>query len=143
MEISELGGGGGEAAGVADVFVAHKNVDVVVDLALLSDGMLRFVMKSWRHMWRWRVEALACLLLLFAFFPFDGLAAQNSSPSFEEVAAEADAARDANEIPRAIELYTQALQLNAKWEDGWWSLGILQHGSGAYEAAVDALSHLL
>ena len=116
---------------------------MVVDLALFGDGMLRFVMKSRQQMCKWRVEALACLLLLLAFFPFDGLAAQNSSSSFEQVAAEADAARDANEIPRAIELYTQALQLNAKWEDGWWSLGTLQYGSGAYEAAIDALSHLL
>jgi len=83
------------------------------------------------------------LLLVLSFFRIDDLAAQNSSSSFEQVATEADAARDANEVPLAIELYTRALQLNAKWEDGWWSLGILQYGSGAYEAAVEALSHLL
>jgi len=100
-------------------------------------------MKPYHHSCRRRVEALAYLLLVLSFFRIDDLAAQNSSSSFEQVATEADAARDANEVPRAIELYTRALQLNAKWEDGWWSLGILQYGSGAYEAAVEALSHLL
>ena len=102
---------------------------------------LRFVMKSYRHIWG--IVGLAGLLLLLALIPFDYLAAQNSSLSFEEVAAQADAARDRNEIQRAIELYTQALQLNSKWEDGWWSLGVLQYGAGSYEAAADALTHLL
>jgi tetratricopeptide (TPR) repeat protein len=83
------------------------------------------------------------LLLLLAFFPFDNLVAQDGSSSFEEVAAEAAAARDVDDVPRAIELYTQALQLNPKWEEGWSSLGLLQYGSRAYALATDAFSHLL
>jgi tetratricopeptide (TPR) repeat protein len=133
-------------AGVADVFVAHENVDLFADPALRADGMLRFAVTSRQHILKRRVVRLACLLQFLVFFPFEDLAAQtpqSSSLSFEEVAAEADATRDRNEIPRAIELYTQALQLNAKWEDGWWSLGVLHYGSGAYDAAADALTHLL
>ncbi len=108
-----------------------------------GDGMLRFAMKTDRPKCKRSVAGVSCLLLLFAWLSVESAAAQNGSPSFEEVAAQADTARDANEIPRAIELYTQALQLNGKWEDGWWSLGILQYGSGAYAPASDALSHLL
>lgn len=91
---------------------------------------------------RW-IEACVSLLLLLAFFPFGHLAAQDGSSSFEEVAAEAAAARDVDDVPQSIELYSRALQLNAKWEEGWWSLGLQQYGSGAYASALDAFSHLL
>jgi tetratricopeptide (TPR) repeat protein len=101
------------------------------------------VTQPFHHTRKRRIEACVSLLLLLAFFPFDHLAAQNSSSSFEEVAAEAAAARDVNDVPRSIELYTRALQLNPKWEEGWWSLGLQQYGSGAYASAIDAFSHLL
>lgn len=53
------------------------------------------------------------------------------------------AARDANDLPGAIALYQQALKLNSQWPDGWWFLGSLQYGTGAYADAKDALSHYL
>src|SRR5580658_10380189 len=104
---------------------------------------LPFVMRSFPHICKRRIQAWASLLLLLAFFPIDNLGAQNGSSSFEEVAAEAAAARDADDIPRAIELYKKALRLDPKWQDGWWFLGLLQYESGAYAAASDALSRLL
>src|ERR1041384_3034414 len=82
-------------------------------------------------------------LLLFAVMFLGQLSAQDRSSSFDEMAAEAAAARDAEDNPRAIQLYAQVLQLNPKWEEGWWSLGLLQYGSGAFVPAIDALSHLL
>ena len=94
------------------------------------------------------MRALASLLL-FSALPFSvfispsKIAAQEKAANFEEIAAQAAAARDANEAQRAIELFTQGLQLNAKWEEGWWSLGVLQYGAGAHAAATDALTHLL
>lgn len=100
-------------------------------------------MRTFVHFRKRRAEAAAFFLLLFGCFPFGNFAAQESQVSFEEVAAQAAAAKDANEIPRAKELYTQAVQLNPKWEDGWWSLGLLQYGTENYGAAADALSHLL
>ncbi|GAC1638296.1 MAG: hypothetical protein NVS9B14_18740 [Candidatus Acidiferrum sp.] len=100
-------------------------------------------MQLLRHMQKCRIGAPVSLLLLLVFFPFGNLAAQDSQASFEKVAAQAAAAKDANEILRAKELYTRAVQLNPKWEDGWWSLGLLQYGTENYEVAADALSHLL
>ena len=82
--------------------------------------------------------------VLFAALILCGrLTAQSSSANFDEIAADAAAARDVNDAPRAIQLYTQALQLNSKWQDGWWSLGLLQYGTGSFAAAADALSHLV
>ena len=68
---------------------------------------------------------------------------QDTLASFDVVVSRASAAREQNDIPRAIELYSQALQINPKWTDGWWFLGSLQYGAGAYESARDALSHYL
>ncbi len=99
--------------------------------------------QPFHHTRRRRIEAWVSFLLLLAFFPFANLAAQNSSSSFEEAAAQAAAARDVDDVPRSIELYTQALQLNPKWEEGWWFLGLQQYGSGAYASAIDAFSRLL
>jgi tetratricopeptide (TPR) repeat protein len=48
-----------------------------------------------------------------------------------------------NDIPRAIELYSQAVARNPAWPDGWWFLGSLQYGTGAYVPARDALSHYI
>jgi predicted Zn-dependent protease len=70
-------------------------------------------------------------------------AAQTKPASFSDVASRATAAREANDVPGAVELYQQALKLNSHWPDGWWFLGSLQYGTGAYAAAEDTLSHYL
>ncbi len=90
-----------------------------------------------RRAWDW------AWLLLFTLISLGELPAQDHPPNFEEVVAEAAAARDVEDNPRAIQLYTQALQLNPKWEEGLWFLGLLQYESGAFSPAIDALSQLI
>ena len=103
--------------------------------------LIKSVMKSSAYLcirawvWAW--------LLVFAVMPLERLFAEDHASSFDEVVAQAAAARDRNDVPRAIQLYSQAVQLDPKWQEGWWSLGLLQYGSGAYAPATDALSHLL
>src|SRR4051812_21466266 len=63
--------------------------------------------------------------------------------TFDEVSASASAARAANDIPRAIELYREAVHLNANWQEGWWYLGSLLYDTDQYAAARDALTHLV
>jgi tetratricopeptide (TPR) repeat protein len=85
---------------------------------------------------------LAFMLLTLVLFR--GICAAQANPaSFSDLASRALAARDANDLPGAIELYQQALKLNSQWPDGWWFLGSLQYGTGAYGAARDALSRYL
>ena len=71
------------------------------------------------------------------------LAAQTTPADFPDVSAKASAAREANDVPKAIDLYQQALKLNPQWPEGWWYLGSLQYGAGAYDVSRDALSHYL
>src|SRR5581483_10137894 len=73
---------------------------------------------------------------------FLGLAGPTAS-SFEDLAARATAAREANDVPHAVELYREALARNPKWEEGWWFLGSLLYDSDRYAEARDALTHVV
>ena len=95
-----------------------------------------------RNLCNGRAPKLAFIFLLVALS--SGICiAQADSASFSDLASKALAARDANDLPGAIDLYRQALKLNSKWPDGWWFLGSLQYATGAYAPARDALTHYL
>ena len=70
-------------------------------------------------------------------------AVAQSSGGFEDLAARAAAARDQQNLPLAIQLYSEAEQLRPDWQEGWWYLGVLQYSSNQYAGAIDAFSHLL
>ena len=91
-----------------------------------------------------KLRSLAVLIIcvLRLCFPIC-VAAQANPASFSDVVARATAARDANDIPQAIELYRQALKLNSQWADGWWFIGALEYGTGGYSAAEEALSRYI
>ena len=62
-----------------------------------------------------------------------GLAAQ--AP---DIAAQADAARDADRVEEAIRLYRKALAARPAWAEGWWSLGTLLYDRDSYRDAGEA-----
>lgn len=88
---------------------------------------------------------LRCLGACFSFLLLvtSLVLAQTEKQTFEQLLAQASAAREQNNLPRAIELYTQAVQLNPKSSDAWWFLGSLQYQVGDYKSAITALSHYL
>jgi tetratricopeptide (TPR) repeat protein len=55
--------------------------------------------------------------------------------TFEEIAKQADAARTADHIQQAIELYTQGLRLRPSWAEGWWLLGSLLYDQDRFQEA--------
>lgn len=67
----------------------------------------------------------------------------STADSFAQRVAEADAARQSGDTARAVNLYTQALQLNPSWPDGWWYLGQLYYGSNQYSQAVNSFTRYL
>lgn len=69
--------------------------------------------------------------------------AQDVAPQFDDVAARAAAARDAGNLPLAIQLYTQAEQIKPDWPEGLFYLGMLQYSSNAFPEAIQAFNHLL
>lgn len=82
------------------------------------------------------------LVFLTLILALDQILAQ-SAPSFDDLAAKAAVARDQQNLPLAIQLYSQAEQLKPDWQEGWWYLGVLQYSSNQYAGAIDAFSHLL
>ena len=70
-------------------------------------------------------------------------AAQETPASFDDLSARAAAARDQQNLPLAIQLYTQAEKLKPDWQEGWWYLGVLQYGENQFPGAIEAFDHLL
>jgi tetratricopeptide (TPR) repeat protein len=94
-----------------------------------------------------RRRAILFVLAAFISAPH-GQAGQQPSQAaapvtFDQLAAQAAAARDAGDLPHAADLYSQALRLNPSWPDGWWYLGQLQYGANNYSQAVDAFTRYL
>ena len=79
-------------------------------------------------------------ILLILSFPILCLPAQAWGETFDDLAARAATARDADDIPRAVELYKQALEVNPQWREGWWFLGSLLYDADRYDEARVALT---
>lgn len=69
------------------------------------------------------------------------LAAQ-TSVDFDTVVKDADAARDAGDIGKAVDLYQRALHLKPDWKQGWWVLGSVLYDAKRYQEATDAFTPL-
>ncbi len=78
---------------------------------------------------------LSFLLLLCANVP--------AADTFEDLSARATAARQANDVPQALELYRKALDLNPRWQEGWWFAGTLLYDSDQYAAGRQAFQHFV
>ena len=90
----------------------------------------------------------ALLILLFVgplcFFP--GTAHPQTKPSsttFAPLSKRAAEARDADRLEEAVALYTRALALEPKWEEGWWSLGTLEYDQDHYAKAALAFEKVI
>jgi len=56
---------------------------------------------------------------------------------------EATAARDAQQLDKAILLYRQALALQPRWTEGWWSLGTIYYDADNYADAANAFREVI
>lgn len=86
---------------------------------------------------------LSLLLLGTPFISRVPCFAQDPAAQFSDLAARAATARDQQNVPLAIQLYSQAEQIKPDWQEGWWYLGVLQYSSNQFPGAIDAFSHLL
>jgi len=68
--------------------------------------------------------------------------AANQTPGpqedFDSLAAQASAAREADQVENSIALYRKALTLRPGWAEGWWFLGTLYYDLNKYVEAVPA-----
>jgi tetratricopeptide (TPR) repeat protein len=69
-------------------------------------------------------------------------AAQTPASSFSTLSTQAQAARDANQLDKAVELYKKALKLKPNWEEGLWNLGSIAYDLDQYKDCVWAFDKL-
>jgi tetratricopeptide (TPR) repeat protein len=69
-------------------------------------------------------------------------AAQDSAPSFGALSRQTQAACDAHQLEKAVELFKQALKLKPNWEDGLWSLGSIAYDLDRYTDCARAFQEL-
>jgi tetratricopeptide (TPR) repeat protein len=89
-------------------------------------------------MMRWEGTRWACLLACCVT-----LVTASRAATFDELARQAAAARDADHVPQAIDLYQQALQLKPEWSEGWFYLGTLYYDSDRYANAQPAFAQFV
>jgi tetratricopeptide (TPR) repeat protein len=72
-------------------------------------------------------------------------AAQSTPPkeTFDDVAALARRALEADRAEDAIRLFTRATAMKPQWAEGWWHLGTLQFDAGRFAPACDAFAHFV
>lgn len=98
---------------------------------------------------RWIRRALYCGPLALYFLAFSSLMiarAQEKSAgpqSFDAIAAQADQARDANDLEKALSLYRRAVALRPGWAEGWWSLGTILYERDNYAEAARAFQRVV
>lgn len=96
-----------------------------------------------------RLVLLVVCLLIGSVDQFSGQVASDgpqkkpATQGFEDLATRAEAARQGNHLQEAIAVYKEAVNLNPKWEEGWWFLGSLLYDTDQYAAARDSLARLV
>ena len=66
-----------------------------------------------------------------------------SPRGFAAVVKQATAAREANDLDKAVELYKRALALKPDWTEGWWNLGTACYDLDRFAEANDAFRRVL
>ena len=71
------------------------------------------------------------------------ISVQQAVEPFDQLASQALAAMNANEIPKAIRLFQKATALRPKWSEGWWYLGTMSFDANRLNRARDAFLHFV
>jgi tetratricopeptide (TPR) repeat protein len=85
---------------------------------------------------------------LVIFITLIGEQTANATPksalnSFERLARQATAARDARHLDQAAALYQRALRLRPAWAEGWWNLGSIAYDQDDFPSCALAFAKLV
>jgi tetratricopeptide (TPR) repeat protein len=78
-------------------------------------------------------------LLLITPIP---LCSQTARPSFPNLAHQAETARDAGQLDKAVTLYQSALKMQPDWDEGWWNLGSIAYDRDQFAECAPAFRRL-
>jgi tetratricopeptide (TPR) repeat protein len=87
---------------------------------------------------------MIAVLPVFAFLlTWIHFASALPAKNFDEIAKRAAAARTADQVEDAIDLYTEGVQLKPAWSEGWWWLGSLLYDQDRFSEAEVAFRRFL
>ena len=69
-------------------------------------------------------------------------AAQQPAPSFERIQKQAEAARAAQRVDEAVQLYKKAVAIRPSWDEGWWALGTIYYELDRFDEGRTAFRRL-
>src|SRR3712207_3699090 len=64
------------------------------------------------------------------------LAPKDPPQAFDQLAAEANAAREGDRLEEAVDKYRRALALRPQWAEGWWYLATIHYDRDNYAEAA-------
>lgn len=88
------------------------------------------------------LKSVTAILLTLANPPSWAQQPAAATEKFEQVAAQAEQARNAHRVEEAVDLYRKALELRPRWDKGWFNLGTLLYDRDAYAEAVQAFKEV-
>jgi tetratricopeptide (TPR) repeat protein len=70
------------------------------------------------------------------------LSSQTAPPTFQSLSRQAEAARDAGQLVKALSLYQSALKLKPDWDEGLWNVGSIAYDLDRYDECSPAFRRL-
>ena len=68
---------------------------------------------------------------------------QSNTTAFDQAVKLGDEARQADQLPAALDHYATALKLRPDWKEGWWNTGAILYEQDRYPQARDAFRNLV
>ena len=81
-------------------------------------------------------------ILLVFLISLPLLCGQTAPPTFQSLSRQAEAARDAKQLSKAVALYQRALKLKPDWDEGLWNLGSLAYDLDEFAECAPAFRRL-
>jgi tetratricopeptide (TPR) repeat protein len=107
-------------------------------------GEYQFMFREANHQGKKVGRAIRILVLAISLLALCGSTIGNAeTQSFDQLAARAQGAMEANQIPQAILLYQRAIALRPIWSEGWWYLGTMFFDANQLDKARDAFLHFV
>jgi len=75
--------------------------------------------------------------------PLQKTSADQSNAAFDQAVKLGDEARQADQLPAALDHYATALKIRPDWKEGWWNTGAILYEQDHYTEARDAFRKLV
>jgi Flp pilus assembly protein TadD len=82
-------------------------------------------------------------LLAFLLLALGAASSTTVPTTFAQLSRQADQAHSAGQLPQAIRLYRQAVQMQPNWSEGWWSLASIYYEQERFPEAQAALNRYI